>query len=119
MTSSSSYKEAVNRFWQDNRPIYTSLPVTLPNGSKVTQLVGACSSCNAGLPRGMMRGVVKQSLLGYQVTAFGRCLDCNLLTPFMCEVVEDAKSWKLIQRKWKGWKAGEVVYLDFSRRPSR
>lgn len=114
--SSSSYRQAVNDFWQKSKPLSQSLPVRLPNGSSVIKLVAACSGCNHSVPQNMLRGDVKPSLLGYRVTAFGRCDDCNLLTPFMCEAVQQDKTWRLVTRKWKGWKDGEVVFVDFTKK---
>lgn len=115
---SSSLKNIVNRFFKESVPVEWYLPIRLTNDSTVTSLSCNCYTCGKPVEPDDLRGSIHRSIRGFRLTAFGFCEPCNMLTPYLYDIVPDGEGFALKGEKWKGWKEGEVVYVDFAKKTS-
>lgn len=112
----SSLKSSVNDFYRNNVPIDWYLPIKLKNGSEVHRVSCKCLGCGGVIKDENLRGSIHRSIRGFKITAFGLCENCNLMTPYMYDIVPDGDGFALEAHKWKGWREGEVVEVDFAKR---
>lgn len=99
----------INDFFKSSTAISRVLPVKLTNGATIDEVECYCSSCKKIIPPGNFRGDLNPSLRGYRMTAFGFCKSCNVLTPFIYELVPHGISYDLEPQEWRGWSNGSVV----------
>jgi hypothetical protein len=117
MTSSNNaLKSAVNEFFNSAIPIEWYLPVKLKNGSEVHEISCKCLGCGHSVKESNLKGSIHPSLKGYKITAFGLCEACNLMTPYMYDIVAVGDGFNLSHHKWKGWETGEVIKVDFTKK---
>ncbi len=114
--TTTSLKDSVNRFFRESVPLEWYLPIVLPNCSQVTELTCKCQACGKIVASDDLRGSIHRSIRGFRMTAFGFCEDCNLLTPYLYDIVPQENGFTLLHEKWKGWREGEVVHVDFRKK---
>ena len=81
-------------------PLYTSFPVTLPNGGLIKNFVGLCSGCKRTISGDRVRGRVMWSLPTVAtVEANGYCNECKKVTHLHCRFRAHEKTYKV---EWIG-----------------